>query len=96
VKPSRWRGKLARCSGCLPFADTPSTHVVKLPPAKRFRTWSDQDTSPHPRRWYMCASHAQQIVRFHLSVGVPARAYRYRRIRGTQPRPIPKVLISGY
>jgi hypothetical protein len=83
MTPSRWTGKRSRCVNCRPFADTPSTHVVKLPPAR----WSSWDPS---------SAHAEQIVRFHLSVGVPARAYRYRRIRGTQPRPIPKVLISGY
>jgi hypothetical protein len=96
MNPPPEPGRRGRCVNCWPFAETPTTHVVKLPPAGRFRTWADSDTTPRPRRWFLCAAHAAQIVRFHRSVGVPARAYRYRRIRGTQPHPTPGVLVSGY
>jgi hypothetical protein len=59
---------------CWPFAATPTTHVVKLPPAGRFRTWSDPDITPRPRRWFLCAAHAAQIVRSTAaSASLPAR-----------------------
>lgn len=98
MKMSRWEGKRGRCANCWPFRNNPSTHIVKMPPVRRLGMWSDRDTSPRPRprRWYVCGAHAAQLVRFHRSVGVDARAYRYRRIRGTQPHPSPEVLTNGY
>lgn len=93
--PNRIRvGKRARCPNCWPFRATPSTHLVKVAPI--IPTASMTGRYIPGVRYFMCGPHARQMARFRTSVGYRARAYRYRRIRGTQPRPTPTVLLSGY
>lgn len=87
-------GKRGRCVNCWPFRETPATHVVKIAAVP---TTSSMSGRPVPAsRVHLCGAHARQLARFQVSVGRWARAYRYRRIRGTQPHPTPPVLLSGY
>lgn len=64
------------CSFCR--RQRPTTHVVKFPPMR----FSDDDDTVSPRalRSYVCVDHAAKIVTYQHSIGVAARAYRYRRL----------------
>lgn len=92
--PREPAGKRGWCVNCFPFRETPNTHVVKIAAISAASSMSGRDVPAS--RLYMCGPHARQMARFQVSVGRLARAYRYRRIRGTQPRPVPAVLLSGY